>query len=772
MKRIIILCIVFLLSVSLAHAGTFEFRGSTDKVSINEEMGDVVSAVSGEQLSDLKGGSVTTKEGSTSYAQFIRFKDTATALNTSAVRFAKNDNGESSDFLVFNRGSTITDAFFEWHMNFPEGLKSKITNKLLDGLNDVKVKIFSEEYTIIDSLLDGKNIKLTFAKGAINDILREGEKKIYTIGEKTYEITVVNIETGTKQAKFKVNAKETKQLQKSEIEEVDTGVFIGINDIIPNTNDPTGSVVKFFIGANVLEMKDENYEDNTFSREVYLNKEKLEFGFAKISAALVNDVLKITDIKYRLINNEAVYVRTGESLRSKIDKPQSLLGDWDIRFASLESTAISRIKLIPSPDNEEYRLEFVSSTTKTLNIPFLSNKASFKFGDSTKDFIFVEGASSTDYNIDKNDYFAMTSANTKNGKTYVLTYDSINIQTNTVFFTEVGGNQISVTYANSSAGGALGEGTLSIGSMQAKVFIEDSAANRLAIDLDGDGTVQGSDALDLIVQGGGIIDLPSSNTISGSSVSLGITTDGSQFEESTSSESITFSVESASAAPKIGISESLTGITTVRSSSNHIQGLSDYGVRVDLVSSTDRSDTLTIEYPQSQLFAKLVIDVNVGSKITTKVEESKETQCSNQKQDGDETGIDCGGSCGACPTCDDNVQNQGEGGVDCGGPCPKICAPQEKQSETCNGCWQILEKGKKNCLPLGTKLGALYCDKSGLLVPLKKNGEACTEAYECSKGRCEEGKCGRNMTFGLLIMNIGIIVLILSILYYVFTLLK
>lgn len=32
--------------------------------------------------------------------------------------------------------------------------------------------------------------------------------------------------------------------------------------------------------------------------------------------------------------------------------------------------------------------------------------------------------------------------------------------------------------------------------------------------------------------------------------------------------------------------------------------------------------------------------------------------------------IDCGGPCGACPTCSDDIQNQGENGVDCGGVCP------------------------------------------------------------------------------------------------------
>ncbi|MEM7086677.1 MAG: M43 family zinc metalloprotease, partial [Bacteroidota bacterium] len=49
--------------------------------------------------------------------------------------------------------------------------------------------------------------------------------------------------------------------------------------------------------------------------------------------------------------------------------------------------------------------------------------------------------------------------------------------------------------------------------------------------------------------------------------------------------------------------------------------------------------------------------------------------CTDGVQNGDETGVDCGGStCAPCPepTCSDGIQNQGETGVDCGGP---NCAP-------------------------------------------------------------------------------------------------
>ncbi|WP_161635284.1 GEVED domain-containing protein [Aquimarina macrocephali] len=46
--------------------------------------------------------------------------------------------------------------------------------------------------------------------------------------------------------------------------------------------------------------------------------------------------------------------------------------------------------------------------------------------------------------------------------------------------------------------------------------------------------------------------------------------------------------------------------------------------------------------------------------------------CNDGIQNGDETGVDCGGSCTPCqvtPTCSDGIQNGDETGVDCGGSC-------------------------------------------------------------------------------------------------------
>ncbi len=53
-----------------------------------------------------------------------------------------------------------------------------------------------------------------------------------------------------------------------------------------------------------------------------------------------------------------------------------------------------------------------------------------------------------------------------------------------------------------------------------------------------------------------------------------------------------------------------------------------------------------------------------------------EATCEDGIQNGDEEGVDCGGTnCEPCPTCDDGIQNGDEEGIDCGGSsCPPCAA--------------------------------------------------------------------------------------------------
>ncbi len=142
--------------------------------------------------------------------------------------------------------------------------------------------------------------------------------------------------------------------------------------------------------------------------------------------------------------------------------------------------------------------------------------------------------------------------------------------------------------------------------------------------------------------------------------------------------------------------------------------------------------------------------------------------CLDGVQGGDETGVDCGGSCkpcgpgggcnvpadcstGACSpggvcldtACADGVQSGGETGIDCGGGCPACtgepcsshaeCVTGFCASGTCEAA--SCTDGQKNGVETGVDCGAGDC-------PLCPLGQGCRTDANCISGWCGNGHCG------------------------------
>ncbi|MDC1161959.1 M43 family zinc metalloprotease [Tenacibaculum sp.] len=107
------------------------------------------------------------------------------------------------------------------------------------------------------------------------------------------------------------------------------------------------------------------------------------------------------------------------------------------------------------------------------------------------------------------------------------------------------------------------------------------------------------------------------------------------------------------------------GEVTVNVPANAKLGVTRMRLRVDdRVSNLDCGDTSRGEVEDYQ--------VKIGVANAT---------CGDGEQNGDETGIDCGGSsCEVCPTCDDGIKNGDETEVDCGG---NFCEPCEEFTAHC-----------------------------------------------------------------------------------------
>ncbi len=100
--------------------------------------------------------------------------------------------------------------------------------------------------------------------------------------------------------------------------------------------------------------------------------------------------------------------------------------------------------------------------------------------------------------------------------------------------------------------------------------------------------------------------------------------------------------------------------------------------------------------------------------------------CTDGVQNGDETGVDCGGSaCPPCATCTDGIQNGDETGVDCGGSvCPPCgggggCTDVVLDANDFESTWGIWNDGGSDCAA-GTAFSA-FANSGSSCVRLRDN---------------------------------------------------
>ena len=130
------------------------------------------------------------------------------------------------------------------------------------------------------------------------------------------------------------------------------------------------------------------------------------------------------------------------------------------------------------------------------------------------------------------------------------------------------------------------------------------------------------------------------------------------------------------------------------------------------------------------------------------VDNGPDPTCDDGIQNGNETGVDCGGDCAACPTCDDGVQNGNETGVDCGGDCaacPTCDDGLQNGNETgvdcggdcaaCPTCDDGLQNGNETGVDCGGDCAACPTCDDGI-----QNGEET--GIDCGGPDCEPCETG------------------------------
>ncbi|MBI4144546.1 hypothetical protein HY486_04835 [Candidatus Woesearchaeota archaeon] len=375
----------------------------TDLLELNETIGDVRETLTEFDLNILKGGSITTQRGVTKYNQYINFNQTS-AYRSNRVTFTEDEFDNVGHFFhVFD-----SDEIFNWILEFEEGFISDITTQKLRDLEDRDINILGTEYAIVGTKFTNNTneTRITLLGGPIFDSLGEGDKKTYTLNDKTYEVEVVIIsesaDGGNGEVLLKVNGQTLPRMRGQEAEPTADGALVGIRDIIATGKDTQSSVVRFYLGAQKLEFRDTNAADNVYTPAgTTINNELIEDSDVKIRLTVnsAQDKATIQDITYSLKADALVgdlFVPAGHGVREYLDEPEGMISStWDIRYEGLLDTGVTTLKFHPI-GRDEYKLEFTNQEGLNYVVPLLTTRqsGSLRYGDFTssraRNLVFME----------------------------------------------------------------------------------------------------------------------------------------------------------------------------------------------------------------------------------------------------------------------------------------------------------------------------------------------------------------------------------------------
>ena len=177
----------------------------------------------------------------------------------------------SSD--LYESTQTLSSGGIKYTLEFIPSLKSDIDDQTgsatamgvyLTDYEDLMIDLAGSKLTIVNAkrlagsggLANG--INLILMSDAVKDTLIEGQSKTYTVGGKNYKVTLTLVDSD--EAQFTVNGVTTKKLKIGK-GETKFGESIVVKNIL--YQDYAGGIhsTSFYIGANKLELQDNNIQD-------------------------------------------------------------------------------------------------------------------------------------------------------------------------------------------------------------------------------------------------------------------------------------------------------------------------------------------------------------------------------------------------------------------------------------------------------------------------------------------------------------------------------
>lgn len=601
---------------------------SSDMLELGENIADVTSTLTDDDLELLSSGRITTQKGSTDYTQLLRVGD-STVSDHGEARLWRDNDKNVGNFLRFAENEQL----FQYELEFTSGLRSDIDGSALEDLEDETLTFLGQEYSIVEATIDSNgDYTIDLIAGDVSDSLEQGQTRTYSIDGEDFEVTILIVggSDSDPTVRFLVNGETTKSLSEGDTEmigDVEDGMEIGVRDILKSSRafeGDQGSIVEFYLGANKITFDGSN-------NNVEINNDRINDASVSIegtnttSEARINNIVYTLDVDAEYRSN--IFVGEGEGVSQHLDEPIGMLNSmWDIHFAGVTEPSSEEIRFDARGDTE-YEFTFTNSRGSEYAVPYVyaDDDGAAGYGlDDEEQFFFWEklgndnGSAAFDLNIGLDDIFVVTVDDESNdGDSFVLQWDDIDTDDNTLTFSHLSsGDSFDVTYSGTTTNGSAynsttNNGEIRLGGKDFKFWVGDDNQS-LAVDLDNDGdiadgsTADDHDYVNVVTRNGAIITLSNHSTPwsigNGDSWAVSVKTDADDMDsDSAVTANVSFALDANDEVDISGLSGDIFGPEDDRTDDDREYAQTAYGAWFDRQGDDSGADDLVISYPSQQV---------------------------------------------------------------------------------------------------------------------------------------------------------------------------
>ncbi|MEK6900858.1 MAG: hypothetical protein AABX37_00785, partial [Nanoarchaeota archaeon] len=494
-----------------------------------ETIRDITTFIGDEELAALADGAWVTNAQSYEFQQFLFFDTSSTGGSScrfcsEIIKYTEDDGSITADFFYIRNAGQIA----RYKLEFTSTAQSDVTDSAgtadstgtyLDDFEDTKITIMGKPYGVVQArrpntgVLGGQNsLKLMLMAGASAGTLLEGESGDYKIGDKTYTVALTYVDDTS--AKFTVNGEATNKLKDGDTFVLSDKTEIGVSDVLYQSYAGGIHSASFFLGAQKLELRDDNIIDLNSSHALRIGSEDIDGTNVFIVGTDDNTTFTVSTIELNMTAEDDYYLGANQKLSDVIvaagEEKEVLFGNnWDMEYKGIEEKESHDIGLQTS-STRRYKLKLFDGDGKAVELPVAYAEAQYNvsLGEDTqtnargndKRLITSEigirpwtgQAAGSSEDVYKDDYFIVTGGTASDGsaKSYLLQYKGADRSTKTspkIKFKNLGSSETleySVSTSNATATIKLGGYSFGVQS------VTDDATDdfQIRVDMDGDGT--------------------------------------------------------------------------------------------------------------------------------------------------------------------------------------------------------------------------------------------------------------------------------------------